>query len=327
MAINLQAIKPHQVSRDLKGKIVTIYGEPKVGKTTISTRFPKSLLIAFEKGFNALPNVMVQPVTKWREFKEVLKELAKAENKESFGTIIVDTADIAFDLCEAFVCNREGVDKIGDIPYGAGYKMLKKEFNDALRSIPMMDYGLVMISHAVNSTLTDEEGVEYSKITPTLPKAPRAIVLSMSDVIGYAKNIERDGVQQSVLFMRGTPRFEAGSRFRYTPNYIKFDYNSLVNAIADAIEKEAEENGAQSVTDNITNIYEEVEEKSFDELKKECQAVIPTLMEKHNNDAAEVQAIINKVVESHLGKGKTLKDIKEEQVDILILIAGDLKEL
>ena len=62
-------------------------------------------------------------------------------------------------------------------------------------------------------------------------------------------------------------------------------------------------------------------------MKKECQAVIPTLMEKHNNDAAEVQAIINKVVESHLGKGKTLKDIKEEQVDILILIAGDLKEL
>jgi len=46
MAINLQAIKPHQVSRDLKGKIVTIYGEPKVGKTTIASKFPKSLLLA-----------------------------------------------------------------------------------------------------------------------------------------------------------------------------------------------------------------------------------------------------------------------------------------
>lgn len=31
MAIDLLAIKPHVISRDLRQKIVVIYGEPKVG--------------------------------------------------------------------------------------------------------------------------------------------------------------------------------------------------------------------------------------------------------------------------------------------------------
>jgi hypothetical protein len=324
MAINLGALVPNEVSRDLKGKIVTIYGEPKVGKTTTATKFPKSLLVAFEKGYNALPGIMVQPVTKWKEFKDVLKELAKEENKHLFATIVIDTADLAFDAAERFVCNREGVDAIGDIPYGAGYKMLKNEFNDALRSIPMMDYGLVMISHAVNATFTDESGAEYSKIVPTLPKAPRAIVLSMSDVIGFAKNVEDENGQQSVLFLRGTPRFEAGSRFKHTPNYIKFDYDSLVNAIAEAIEKEASQGGA--VTDAPQNVYEVAKEVPFEEIKAEVDKIIEKLV----SDVAtqEANAVkIKKIIETHVGKGKLLKDLNGDQRDHLELILDDLKAI
>ena len=35
MAINIMAIEPHKVSRDLSGYITYIYGEAKVGKTTV----------------------------------------------------------------------------------------------------------------------------------------------------------------------------------------------------------------------------------------------------------------------------------------------------
>src|SRR5690606_38168416 len=119
-----------------------------VGKSTIASKFDRTLLLAFEKGYNALSGVMVQPVSSWSEFKKVLSQLKKPEVKEMFSTIAIDTADIAFDLAEKFICAREGVNQIGDIPYGAGYKMLRNEFNDALRSIPMMDYGLVNISHS-----------------------------------------------------------------------------------------------------------------------------------------------------------------------------------
>ena len=55
---NLLDIAPHQVSRDMRGYIVFFYGEPKSGKTTTATKFPKHLLIAFEKGYNAIPGAM-----------------------------------------------------------------------------------------------------------------------------------------------------------------------------------------------------------------------------------------------------------------------------
>lgn len=329
MAINLLGLTPHQVSRDLKGKIVTIYGEPKSGKTTNATKFPKSLLIAFEKGYNALSGIHVQPVTKWSEFKQVLKDLAKKEVQDAFGTIVIDTADIAFDACEKFICTREGVDQIGDIPYGAGYKMLKQEFNDALRSIPMMDYGLVNISHSMVSTFVDDAGQEYSKTVPTLPKAARHIVLSMSDIIGYAKPVENaEGERKVALFLRGTPQFEAGSRFKHTPQVIAFEYDALVNAIADAIEKEGEEHGSDAVTDVAQNVYEAPKEASFTELKSEIDTTIGELMkDKDEAQQTDIAAKIKKTIEDHLGKGKMLKDTNEDQRDHIELILGDLKEL
>lgn len=46
MAINLMALEPHKVSRDLSGYIIYIYGAAKSGKTTLATRAGGSLLLA-----------------------------------------------------------------------------------------------------------------------------------------------------------------------------------------------------------------------------------------------------------------------------------------
>ena len=155
--INLLDVQPHQVSRDLRGYSVFFYGEPKSGKTTIATKFPNHLLLAFEKGYNAIPGAMAQPVNSWGEFRKVLRQLKDPKVQAKFETIIVDTADIAYDYCEKYICSNAqrpdgsiGVDSIGDIPYGKGYKMAAKEFDECLRMILQLNYGLVLISHAVD---------------------------------------------------------------------------------------------------------------------------------------------------------------------------------
>ena len=190
MGIDLLAIQPHQVSRDLRGYSVFFYGEPKSGKTTISTKFPKHLLLAFEKGYNAIPGAMAQPINKWSEFKKVLKDLQKPEVKQRFETIIIDTADIAYDYCEKYICDNAkrpdggyGVDSIGDIAFGKGYTMAGKEFDSCLRSIVQMDYGLVLISHAADKTFKNEQGQEYNQIVPTLGNKPRNIVSRMCKLV------------------------------------------------------------------------------------------------------------------------------------------------
>lgn len=58
MAINLLALEPHKVSRDLSGYITYVYGAPKTGKTTLGSQMPSPLLLAFEKGYNAIPGII-----------------------------------------------------------------------------------------------------------------------------------------------------------------------------------------------------------------------------------------------------------------------------
>jgi hypothetical protein len=323
MAIDLLNLQPTVVSRDLRGKIVMFYGDPKSGKTSNAVKFPKHLLLAFEKGYNALNNVMAQPINRWSEFKQVLKQLKDPKVKERFETVIIDTADIAWDLCEKFICQREGVEKIGDIPYGAGYGLVEKEFDEALRSIPLLDYGLVMISHAEDKEFTDENGQSYQKIVPTLPKRARKIVTRMADIIGYSRTVQdQDGNTRVNLYMRGTPRFEAGSRWKYTPPYIEFNYKNLVNAIAEAIEKQEQEEGFTATNEHI-NLYKETTTYTYEEVMKEAKEVIEKLMSADENNASK----ITKIIETHLGKGRKLAEATEEQVDMIALIVDDLKDL
>ena len=118
MAIDLLALEPHKVSRDLSGYITYIYGKGGIGKTTLATRAPQALLLATEKGYNALPGIIPQDVTSWSEMKAVLRDLKKPAVKERFKTVVVDTVDLAATMCEKYICSQNDVEKIGEIPYG-----------------------------------------------------------------------------------------------------------------------------------------------------------------------------------------------------------------
>lgn len=82
--MNLLDIQPHVVSRDLKGYSVMFYGDPKSGKTTTASKFPKSLIVAFEKGYAAIPGVMAMPVNNWGDFLKVLRQLKDPAVQERF---------------------------------------------------------------------------------------------------------------------------------------------------------------------------------------------------------------------------------------------------
>lgn len=335
--IDILNIQPHQVSRNLKGYSVFFYGEEKSGKTTTASKFPKTLLLAFEKGYNALPGVMAQPISSWSDFRKVLKQLNNDAAKAMYETIIIDTADIAYDLCEKYICANAkrpdggfGVDAIGDVPYGKGYTLLAKEFDECLRSIVQMDYGLVLISHAVDKTFKDEQGQEYSKIVPTLGSKPRNIVSRMCDIIGYSRVVQnQDGTNSTKLFLRGTPRYVAGSRFKYTPDYIDFTYNNLVDAIGDAIDRQMQEDGEQYFTDEKQNLYKAaVTPLNFDALLDEFNSIIDGLIAKDEAKFGEYWAPrVTEIVERYLGKGIKVNDCSREQVEALDLILSDLKDL
>lgn len=338
MAIDILKIKPHQVSRDLRGYSVFFYGEPKSGKTTTASKFPNSLLLAFEKGYNTLAGVMAQPINNWSEFKQVLRQLKTDEAKEAYSTIIVDTADIAYDYATKYICDNTkrndggfGVDNIADIPFGKGYSLVAQEFDECLRSIVQMNYGLVLISHATDKTFKDENGSEYNKIVPTLDKRATNIVSRMTDIIGYSRAVTDDkGVESVKLFMRGTQRYMAGSRFKYTPDYIDFNYDNLVKAIADAIDKQAATEGEEYFTNESKNLYEDTtKELNFDDLMEEFQTIVSNLMSSTDEEEFQKywQPRLTETIEKYLGKGNKISNCNRTQVEAVSLIVSDLEEL
>lgn len=307
-------------------------------KTTIATKFPRHLLLAFEKGYNAIPGAMAQPINTWAEFRKVLRQLKDEKVKEQFETIILDTADIAYDLCEKYICANAkrpdggfGVDSVSDIPFGKGYTLVAKEYDECLRSIIQMDYGLVLISHSVDKTFKDEQGQEYNQIVPTLGNKPRAIVSRMCDIIGYSRSVQdEEGKTSTKLFMRGTPRYVAGSRFKYTPDFIDFNYESLVEAIGTAIDKQMEEDGSEYFTDERTNLYKDTRtELDFDELLRSFNDIVNDLiMQKSSEEFKEYwQPRIVQITDRFLGKGMKVSQCSRDQVEALDLIVTDLKEL
>jgi hypothetical protein len=326
--VDIFAVKPHVVSRDLKGYTILLYGAPKVGKTTMASKFDKALLLGFEAGYLTIPGIMALPINSWSEFKTVLKQLKTDEGHETYSNIIIDTVDIAYDLCEKYICNKEGVETIGDLAYGKGYNMVSKEFDEALRSIPQMRYGLIMISHSQDKTFTDENGKEYNQICPTLGNRPRLIVDRMSDLIIYAHPIqEEDGSIHSIGFMRQTPRFVAGSRFKYIPDSIEFNYENLVNAIGEAIDKEAAEHDNKFVTDAPAEKTSEPQIPNFNELMDQFN----TLVEKIQNATGSAFGTdwaprIVEITDKYLGKGKKVSDATPKQIEQLELIVNELTE-
>lgn len=335
--IDLFSVQPHQVSRDLRGYSVFFYGDPKSGKTTTATKFPKHLLIAFEKGYNAIPGAMALPVGSWADFRTVLRQLKSEKAHEMYETVILDTADIAYDYCVKYVCANAkngdggyGVDSIADIPFGQGYGIVEKEFDECLRSIVQMDYGLVIISHSTDKTFKDENGQEFNQIVPTLDKRARKVVSRMTDIIGYSRTVtDENGELITKLFMRGTPRFMAGSRFKYTPDYIDFSYKALVKAISDAVDKQMEEDGSEYFTESKSNLYITEEELDFDTLLEEFNKTVNNLIQSNDEEtfANYYQPRIVQITNKILGKGVKVSSLDREQTEALSLVVDEIKEL
>ena len=331
MGIDIFAVEPHKVSKDLRGYTILFYGEPKTGKTTTASKFEKNLILATETGYLAIPGVMALPIQKWSEFKQVLRQLKDPKAKETYYNITVDTSDLLFEQCEKYICNREGVEKVGDVPYGGGYTMVRKEFDEALRSIPAMGFGLILISHSQEKTFKDETGNEYTRIAPTLANQGRLVVDRMADLIGYAHPEEDEGGNTYTrLYVRGTPRFIAGSRFRDIVPSFPFTYDNLVKAIGDAIDSEAAEHNNELVEDvSKSNVYQEQNVLDFNELMTNFKNLVSALQTNVEKEEFKKKWApkISSITDKYLGKGKKVNECTEQQAEQLSLIVDELTEL
>ena len=319
--IDILNIEPTVISRDLKGKYILIYGKPKTGKTTLASRFPKNLLVAFDKGYNAIDGIKAVDINRWADFKQVLRQLEKPEAREMYSTITIDTTTIAYEMCEQFVCAQNGVQSIRDIPWGQGWTLVKKEFENCLRKITMLGYGLVLISHIETRKEKTADDSEIEILAPSMPKRCYEVVNQIVDIIGYiATEWDETGESQRWLYTRQTPTVMAGSRFPYLAPKIKLGYKELVDAINEAIDKQREFDGA-TVVDKLEQKVEEP--LDFAKERAEAQTLWGNLV---GSDPSNADKILKKV-EMIFGRKIKLSEITEDQVDLMHLVVLEMRDM
>lgn len=326
MAIDIFNIEPSVISRDLKGKYIAIYGREKVGKTTFGAHLPRALFCNFEVGTNFLSGIRAQNVSKWSDFKLILRQLEQPKAHDFYDTVVIDTVSQAYTLCEEFICAQAGVQKLGDIPYGAGYASCKKEFESALRKITMAGFGICCICHSEVKKEAGPNDTVIEVVSPAMPSRAADVVNRLVDIIAYIDvSYDENGNAIRNFITRRTPTIMAGSRLPYLDPVVPFSYQGLVDAIGRAIDRQQEIDGAKVVDTKTAQVEDKLD---YNTIRNEAMLLWKKLVNTDDEAAnAEMARRIQKRVEMIFGRPIKLSEITEDQVDLFNLVVMDMRDL
>lgn len=319
--IDLLALEPTVITRDLSNKYILLAAPYKFGKTTFMTNIPGALILSFEPGLNARAGVYAQKITSWSDLKQVSRQLSKPEVMAKFKCVCFDTIEIAATMCQEFVCARAGVQAMSDVPYGKLYKEYELEFSKTIRGIAMLGYGCVFACHTEVKAIETAPEVVSEQIRPKLDRRAFDIINGLVDIIGIGvMTFDEKGESRRVLYTNETPTIKAGNRFTYFPPVIEFSYQAVLDSLSDAIETEARVNNA-TVVDKVEQVQDKL---NYSDLMAEARTLWEELVGKQGEEMA---VRILKRVEMIFGRQMKLSEIMEDQVELLHLVVLDMREL
>lgn len=188
----------------IKKAIILIYGERKIGKTSLASKMENALFLFFEPGGSGL-RVHGSDISDWRTFVDAVDVMSKTSQ---FDTVVIDTIDIAYEKCFEFVCAREGVKHASEGDFGSIWNAIEVEFKKQMYRLIATKRGIVMLSHAGEKQFESLSGKQYTKIVPTMSKAAMKFAVGIADILGYYGYYGND----RFLTIAGSDAVEGGHR-------------------------------------------------------------------------------------------------------------------
>lgn len=217
-----------QPKPDLADLTVLVYGQTKIGKSTLCSQADGALFLATEPGLNAL-DVYQVPIQSWEDLRKACAEIV--EGNHPFKTVILDTIDNAYKFCTEYILAKFKVEHESDLGYGKGYALVNNEFQRVLTKLAFLPYGLFLISHAKEMEVDSRTG-KYTRVVPTLPDKARKIVLGMADMVLFCdlEVVTGDNGEQSmrrVIRTKPSLYYEAGDRTGRLPETLELDFGKF----------------------------------------------------------------------------------------------------
>ena len=217
-----------------------IYGERKIGKTTLASQFDDPFFMMFEPGGKSL-SIRQAAIPTWEHFVRYIDLL---ENDRNYcKTVIIDTGSIAYQRCMEHVCKVNRISHPSDEEWGKGWDMVKKEFQKQHERLFYLGVGFVVLAHSEIKSLQKRNGDNYHRLSMELSGASFKYYAGIVDIIAY---YQYDNNDDRVLTIRGDSHIEAGCRLKH--NFINIDnipmgdseeqaYSNIVKAFNNQLKK------------------------------------------------------------------------------------------
>lgn len=232
------------------GVRMVIAGQEKMGKTTMATQAPGSLLVPCEVGYGGVTTARTPPIDSWEALNYLLDEIIAAARAGQFRyrTLALDTVTAIERHIHDYVLRQDPLHKPNSPKksvtmdsahggYGKAYNFANDYFNGLLAKLDLLavqgQINIVMTCHVFASKVIDPTAGEYDSWDLLLhsPKnqktyGKREMITQWADVVGFLhdpiyisqaneKSMAKASSQNKgrIIGLSRTPSYTAGNRF------------------------------------------------------------------------------------------------------------------
>lgn len=246
------AIKPNRAVKRNKaeGLKVLLFGKPNIGKTTMATSFPNSVILntdgnlgAFDrpsyqiKAWKVNATTVKQGISEDECFVNVIDALLSTSHE--FDTIIVEIGSHIYNYMRSYILGVNNIKHESEAEWGKGWSFVKTEWETVMLRLFNCKYNVLFITH---EDIRDIEGrnKKYTVPTPDLPAAQVKFIGGLTQITARmtVNEIVRDGKRLSVRGLQVLPENESevvGNKIGLSIPFIEleegYEYEDLVALI------------------------------------------------------------------------------------------------
>lgn len=176
-------------------KVLLLYGMPKVGKTTVLSELPDTLIIDLEDGSNFVDAMKVQ-CRNLNDLSALLDQIVS--ERRPYKRLAIDTVTKLEEWCEIDATNRYKQSAIGknftgqsvlELPNGGGYLYLRQSFTNWIGKMKNSAPELILVGHLKEKYLGGKASVSPNGVELAGMKNNVEVLSKEIDLTGKVKNI------------------------------------------------------------------------------------------------------------------------------------------